>query len=88
MAAARAITGQDRCLPPPMMLDSLVAVSVFLTGHMTIVRQVAFGKVLADIVIVLDVIGSQIAVPLRIDGLKSGCTAGARCTSSLLVSAE
>jgi hypothetical protein len=55
---------------------------------MTIVRQVAFGKVLADIVIVLDVIGSQIAVPLRIDGLKSGCTAGARCTSSLLVSAE
>jgi hypothetical protein len=37
---------------------------------MTIVRQVASGKVLAHIIIVLDVIGSQISVPLRIDGFE------------------
>jgi hypothetical protein len=45
---------------------------------MTIVRQVAFGKVLAHIIVVLDVIGSQIPVPVRIDGFEirmhRGCT--------------
>jgi hypothetical protein len=37
---------------------------------MTIVRQIAFGKVLAHIIVVLDIFGSQIPVPLRIDGFE------------------
>lgn len=47
-----------------------MAVGVFLRAHMTIVRQVAFVKVLAHIFIFLDVFGSQIPVPLRVDGLE------------------
>jgi hypothetical protein len=45
---------------------------------MTIVRQVAFSKVLAHVIVVPDVIGSQVPVPLRIDGFEirmhRGCT--------------
>ena len=40
------------------ILDLLVAVGVFLSGHMTIVLHVAFVKILADVIVVLNVIGS------------------------------
>jgi len=39
----------------PIAWASLVAVIVFLTAHMTIVLHVAFGEILADIIVVLDV---------------------------------
>jgi hypothetical protein len=37
-------------------LVSLVAVIVFLTAHVTIVLHVAFGEILADIIVALDVL--------------------------------
>jgi len=47
-----------------------VAVGVFLSGHMTIVLHVASIKVLADVIVILDVIGSKIPVALSIDGIE------------------
>jgi len=38
--------------------ELLVAVSVFLPAHVTIVLQIAFVKILADLIVVFDVIGS------------------------------
>ena len=38
--------------------DLLVAVGVFLPAHVTIVLQIAFVKILADVIVVLNVIGS------------------------------
>jgi len=51
----------DRRRPPrrlrllPIELVSLVAVIVFLTAHVTIVLHIAFGEMLADIIVALDV---------------------------------
>ena len=52
------------------ILDLLVAVGVFLSAHVTIVLHVAFVKILADVIIVLNVIGSKIPVALSIDGIE------------------
>jgi hypothetical protein len=38
--------------------ELLVAVGVFLPAHVTIVLQIAFVKILADVIVVLNVIGS------------------------------
>ena len=52
-------TRDQSSLPlPTMRLDLLVAVGVFLTAHMAIVLHVAFVKILADVIVVLNVIGS------------------------------
>jgi hypothetical protein len=53
-----------------MLLELLVAVGVFLSAHMTIVLHVASVKILADVIVVLDVIGRQIPVPVSIDGFE------------------
>ena len=39
----------------PTVLESLVAVGVFLTVHVTIVLHVALGEILSDIVVAFDV---------------------------------
>jgi hypothetical protein len=59
-----------RCLGQGILLGSLVAVGVFLPAHMTIVLQIAFGKILADPIVVLDVFRSEIPMPVSIDGVK------------------
>ena len=41
-----------------MPLDLLVAVGVFLSTHVAIVLQVALVKILADVVVILNVVGS------------------------------
>ena len=41
-----------------MRLDLLVAVGVFLSAHVAIVLHVAFVKILADVIVILYVIGS------------------------------
>jgi hypothetical protein len=53
-----------------MLLELLVAVGVFLSAHMAIVLQVASVKILADVIVVLNVIGRQIPVPVSIDGIE------------------
>ena len=51
-------------------MGSLVAVGVFLPAHMAIALQIAFGKILADPIVLLDVFRSQIPVPMSIDGVE------------------
>ena len=41
-----------------MRLDLLVAVGVFLSAHVAIVLHIAFVKILADVIVILYVIGS------------------------------
>jgi hypothetical protein len=53
-----------------MVLLSLVAVGVFLPAHMTIVPHIAFGKILADVIVILHVIRSEIPLPVSIDGVE------------------
>jgi hypothetical protein len=53
-----------------MPRDLLVAVGVFLSTHVAIVLHVAFVKILADVFVILNVIGSEIPVPLSIDGIE------------------
>jgi hypothetical protein len=49
---------------------SLVAVSVFLTVHVTIVLYVAFGKISFDILVALHVTCSQISMFVSVDGVE------------------
>jgi hypothetical protein len=64
-------TRSQSCLPlPTMRLQLLVAVGVFLSAHVTIVFHIAFVKILADVIVALNVIGSQIPVPVSIDGIE------------------
>jgi hypothetical protein len=52
-------TRDQSCLPlPTMRMDLLVAVGVFLSAHVAIVLHVAFVKILADVIVILNVIGS------------------------------
>jgi hypothetical protein len=53
-----------------MMLDLLVAVAVFLAAHVTITLHIASGKILADVIVLLDVLRSDIPVPVRIHLVK------------------
>jgi hypothetical protein len=53
-----------------MMLDLIVAVAVFLTAHVTITLHIASGKILADVIVLLDVSRSDIPVPVRIHLVK------------------
>jgi hypothetical protein len=52
------------------MLDLLVTVIVLLAAHATIVLDIATGEILADVIVPLDVLGGEIAVPLGIDLVK------------------
>src|ERR1700677_2115376 len=49
--------GQSCPTSPVMLLELLVAVGVFLSAHMTIVLHVASVKILADVIVVLNVVG-------------------------------
>jgi hypothetical protein len=53
-----------------MMLGSLVTVGVFLPAHVTVVLHIASGKILPDVVVLLDVIRSEIPAPVRIHLVK------------------
>jgi hypothetical protein len=51
-------------------LDLLVTVGVLLAAHVAIVLHIALGKILADVIARLDVLGSEIPVPVAIDFVK------------------
>jgi len=55
---------------PTLRLQLLVAVRVLLTAHVTIVLYIASFEVLADVLVILDIIGSQISVAVSIDGVE------------------
>src|ERR1700722_335340 len=48
----------------PILSVSFVTVRVFLAAHVTIVLDVAFGEIPADVIIALDVVRSEVPVPV------------------------
>ena len=56
--------------------SSLVAVGIFLTTHVAVVLHVAFGEIFSDILVALNVSGSQVSVFVSIDGVEISMRCG------------
>ena len=71
-----------------MLIDSLATVGVLLAAYAAIVLHIAPGKLLADIIVPLEVLGCEIAVSVGIDFVKIRMAGGCVLLSALPTSSE